>query len=117
MVLLMLRIFLFPFIFSCMKLSLKPFIPLLLVVALAGCAGTSATTQGTGDTEPTAAAVSSKRADSATSPDDHHAGETNVAPHDDSVASASADHVDDPNEPAHGHSSSHDDSNEPPHRH
>jgi hypothetical protein len=27
------------------------------------------------------------------------------------------DHVDDPNEPAHGHSSSHDDSNEPPHRH
>ncbi len=98
-----------------MKTSLKHFIPALLTIALVGCAGTSATSQETDDTEPTAAAVSPERADGAASSDDHHAGETNVQPHDDSAA-APADHVDDPNEPAHGHSSSHDDSNQPPHR-
>ncbi len=98
-----------------MKFSLKHCIPLLVTVALVGCAGASAPTQETNDTEPAAAAVSSVNTGTATSPDDHHEGETNVQPHDDSVA-APADHVDDPNEPAHGHSSSHDDSNEPPHR-
>ena len=112
--LLVLRIFYFPS-FSYMKISLKHFIPLLLVVALVGCAGTSATTKETDDTEPTAAAVSSTSTGDAASSDDHHAGETDVQPHDDTPASSAA-HIDDPNEPAHGHSSSHDDSNEPPHR-
>jgi len=98
-----------------MKISLKHFISLLLVVTLAGCAGKSPTTQETDDTEPTAAAVSSASTGDTASSDDHHAGETDVQPHDDTAA-APTDHVDDPNEPAHGHSSSHDDSNRPPHR-
>ncbi len=106
----MLRIFYFPS-FSFMKIYLKHLTPLLLTVALVGCAGTSATTQKADDTEP-ATAVSST---GAASSDDHHEGETNVQPHDDSAAEP-ADHVDDPNEPAHGHSSSHDDTNRPPHR-
>ena len=99
-----------------MKTSVKYFIPFLLVVALAGC-GSNTTTQPKADTEPTATTVSSVSTGSNASSDDHHKGETNVQPHDDSAASVPAYHVDDPNEPAHGHSSSHDDSNEPPHRH
>lgn len=90
----------------------------LLTLGLAACSG------GAKDAEPAAKKPATKQevqapvADSAASSassDDHHAGETNVQPHDDSL-SPSADHIDDPNEPAHGHSSSHDDSNEPPHR-
>ncbi|MSR67825.1 hypothetical protein EXS65_03320 [Candidatus Peribacteria bacterium] len=98
-----------------MKISLKHLTPLLLAVALVGCAGTSATTQETDDTEPTAATTSSENTGTAAASDDHHEGEIDVQPHDDSAA-APADHVDDPKEPAHGHSSSHDDSNKPPHR-
>lgn len=122
MVLLMLRVFYFPS-FSFMKISLKRSIPLLLVVALAGCAGTSATIQEKDNTEPAAAAVSSQATDNSFSSNDHHAGETNVAPHghdEDSALQKMMDdhHPGETNVPPHGHSvSSHDDSNEPPHRH
>ncbi len=97
-----------------MKIYLKFLTPLLLTAALVGCAGTSASTQETDDRKPATAVSSTGKADAASS-DDHHKGETNVQPHDDSAA-VPADHIDDPNEPPHGHSSSHDDSNRPPHR-
>ena len=99
-----------------MKFSLKQYLPLLVTVTLVGCAGTSATTQKADDAEPTAAATSSTNAGATASSEDHHEGETDVQPHDDSAV-ANADHVDNANEPAHDHTSSHDDSNEPPHRH
>lgn len=94
-----------------MNTTTKYSLSILIVVLLAGCsaAKTPAENADTGDVQLRSQASSSV---------DHHEGEINVLPHDDSAASLSADaHVDDPNEPAHGHSSSHDDSNLPPHRH
>ena len=49
------------------------------------------------------------------SPDDHHAGETNVAPHDDSQTDDH--HQGDENIEDHAHDGDHDDSGQPPHRH
>lgn len=90
----------------------------LAIVLLAGCTGAQTST---GNAEEKSAQVpsvtSSNAAEAATSSVDHQEGETNVQPHNDSVAPAASDHIDDPNEPSHGHSSSHDDSNQPPHRH
>ncbi len=49
--------------------------------------------------------------------DDHHEGETNVMPHDDSQTGIDH-HEGEMDVAPHGHSvSSHDDSNQPPHRH
>ena len=70
----------------------------LLTLGLAACSGGAQNAQPT-PTEPAAQQ------------------EQQAVPVVDSTSSAaSADHIDDPNEPAHGHSSSHDDSNLPPHR-
>lgn len=101
-----------------MKNIVKYSFTFLAVVLLAGCTGAQTSTGNTdGDSAQVPSVASSRAAEAAASSADHHEGETNVQPHDDSTAPAASDHVDDPNEPAHGHSSSHDDSNQPPHRH
>lgn len=100
-----------------MSITSKYSLPFLAVILLAGCTGAQTSTGNTdADRARVPSATSSKAAEAAASSVDHHEGETNVMPHDDSQT-GSDHHEGETDVVPHGHSSSHDDSNEPPHRH
>ena len=92
-----------------MNIVAKYSLSLFAVAILAGCSGAQTSTENTdGDRAKVPSVASSV---------DHHEGETNVMPHDDSQTGIDH-HEGETDVVPHGHSvSSHDDSNEPPHRH
>ncbi len=101
-----------------MKNIAKYSLSLIAVALLAGCAGAQTSTGNTdGDAAKEPSAAPLKAAEATTSSADHHEGEANVLPHDDSQTGIDH-HVGEMDVAPHGHSvSSHDDSNQPPHRH
>lgn len=111
--------YLYIFFHFFMKNIAKYSLPFLAVVLLAGCTGAQTSTGNTdGDSAQVPSVASSKAAEAAASSVDHHEGETNVMPHDDSQQTSSDHHEGETDVAPHGHSvSSHDDSNQPPHRH
>ncbi len=102
-----------------MKNIAKYSLSLIAVALLAGCTGAQTSTGNTnGDSAQMPSAASSKATEAAaTSSVDHHEGEANVMPHDESQTGIDH-HEGEMDVAPHGHSvSSHDDSNQPPHRH
>ena len=101
-----------------MNIAAKYSLSLFVVALLAGCSGAQTSTGNTdGNSAQVPSVASSKAAEATASSVDHHEGETNVMPHDDSQMGIDH-HEGEMDVVPHGHSvSSHDDSNQPPHRH